>query len=157
VDTVSIPVFGNGDIIDIASAKAMLEDTGCAGVMVGRGAMRDPWLPLQIARWLDGKQSLQVSAAERERVLLAYFDTISVAFDHHRGALGRMKMISKQFTRPLPHGATLRKHIFHSTSRAEAEDWVHRYFALLTNYESGSIDCFLGTEFDSANLQVPVA
>ena len=153
VDAVSIPIFGNGDIIDLDSAKAMLEETGCAGVMVGRGAMRDPWLPLQITRWLAGKPPLRVGARERERVLLTYFDTISIAFNHSKGALGRMKMISKQFTRPLPHGVGLRDRIFRSTSRAEAEDWVHRYFDLLERHESGTSDCFLGTEFETREAQ----
>lgn len=154
VDAVSIPVFGNGDIIDLDSAKAMLEDTGCAGVMVGRGAMRDPWLPLQISRWLGGRPPLRVGARERERVLLTYFDTISIAFNHSKkGALGRMKMISKQFTRPLPHGAGLRNRIFHSTSRTEAEGWVHRYFDLLEQQERSTEDCFLGTEFEGGEAQ----
>ena len=54
VDAVSIPVIANGDITSSAKAKAVLEHTGAAGVMIGRGAQGQPWLPGVIARELAG-------------------------------------------------------------------------------------------------------
>lgn len=53
VRAVSIPVIVNGDIIDGASARVALHQSGAAGVMVGRAAMGRPWLPWQIAAFLD--------------------------------------------------------------------------------------------------------
>lgn len=49
-----IPVFANGDIVSVAGALAVLNDTGVDGVMIGRGALGQPWLPGQIAAAIHG-------------------------------------------------------------------------------------------------------
>jgi nifR3 family TIM-barrel protein len=46
-----IPVIGNGDVRTIADAERMLQATGCAGVSIGRGALLNPWIFAQLARW----------------------------------------------------------------------------------------------------------
>ena len=51
-DSVSIPVIGNGDIVDVKSARNMFEVTGCDGIMISRGAMGNPWIFKSI---LEGK------------------------------------------------------------------------------------------------------
>lgn len=52
-NAVSIPVIGNGDIVDIFSAAKMYEDTGCDLIMVGRGALGCPWIFQQISAYLN--------------------------------------------------------------------------------------------------------
>lgn len=52
---VSVPVIGNGDITDVESALRMREETGCDGIMIGRGAVGNPFLFREIAAALDGK------------------------------------------------------------------------------------------------------
>ncbi len=51
----TMPVFGNGDVGDIATAKRMLEETGCAGLVVGRGALTNPWVFQHIRAGLLGR------------------------------------------------------------------------------------------------------
>ena len=55
-DAVSIPVIGNGDITDVDSALSMFRETGCDGIMIGRGMLGNPWLFQQIAAALSGKE-----------------------------------------------------------------------------------------------------
>lgn len=68
---VSVPVLGNGDIYTAADALSMMEETGCDGVMVARGAMGNPWLFAEIAAALDGKEYTPPPAAARFEVALA--------------------------------------------------------------------------------------
>ena len=57
VDHVSIPVLGNGDIWEAQDAVAMMEQTGCAGVVVGRGCLGRPWLFRDLADAFSGRAS----------------------------------------------------------------------------------------------------
>lgn len=128
VDRVDIPVIGNGDIIDVASAARMFAETGCAGVMVGRGAMRDPWTLLHISQWLRGEAPVAPTNAQREAAILHYYRSVLESFSSDKGAVGRMKMLANQFTRDLAGGAALRAEIFTSKTGAEAIATVRRYF-----------------------------
>ena len=67
---VSIPVLGNGDIYTATDAISMMEETGCDGVMVARGAMGNPWVFSEICAALDGRDFTMPSTAERFEVAL---------------------------------------------------------------------------------------
>jgi tRNA-dihydrouridine synthase B len=128
VDRVKIPVLANGDIIDEASALQTLRETGAAGLMIGRGAIRDPWVFRRIERALSGAPPLVIDDDERERVLLAYYATLRLTFDSDRGTLGRMKKIAKYFCEGIEGGEPLRYAILHSESPDEAVDRVRTFF-----------------------------
>lgn len=70
-----IPVIGNGDVTSPEAALRMLRETGCAGVMVARGAIRDPWLIRDVWQALRGLPPLpEPTRAERARLLLELFE-----------------------------------------------------------------------------------
>ncbi len=74
---VSIPVIGNGDVIDGISAARLMEETGCDMVMVGRGALGRPWVFAQINAYLDHEVILpDPPVIERMRVMLKHIETL---------------------------------------------------------------------------------
>ncbi|MBD5537154.1 MAG: tRNA dihydrouridine synthase DusB [Lachnospiraceae bacterium] len=69
-EAVRIPVIGNGDVVDAASAKALLEATGCDGIMVGRGAQGNPWIFREITTFLEtGKLPPKPTPSEVRQVV----------------------------------------------------------------------------------------
>lgn len=74
---VSIPVIGNGDVIDGISAARLMEETGCDMVMVGRGALGRPWVFSQINAYLDHEVILpDPPVVERMRVMLKHIEAL---------------------------------------------------------------------------------
>ena len=131
VDRLTIPVVANGDIVDASSALDTLAQTGAAGLMIGRGAIRNPWVFQEIAAAMQGKPIPSVDLDARRVVLLGYLGDIRDRFHTERGTLGRFKKISGYFTRGIPYGSELRQGIFHSQEIAEAIDVVETFFDTL--------------------------
>ncbi|MEE1504448.1 MAG: tRNA dihydrouridine synthase DusB [Acutalibacteraceae bacterium] len=74
---VSIPVIGNGDVVDGISAARLMEETGCDMVMVGRGALGRPWVFSQINAYLDHEVILpDPPVVERMRVMLKHIEAL---------------------------------------------------------------------------------
>ena len=74
---VSIPVIGNGDVVDGISAARMLEETNCDLVMIGRGALGRPWAFSQINAYLEHERFIpEPPVAEKMRVMLKHIKTL---------------------------------------------------------------------------------
>ena len=87
-EAVSIPVIGNGDITDEDKALAMLEQTGCDGIMVGRASRGDPWIFARIQSKLSGKQvPPQPTAEERIRMAIRHAHMICEDKGEYTGIL----------------------------------------------------------------------
>jgi nifR3 family TIM-barrel protein len=63
-----IPVFGNGDVMSLADAARMIEDTGCHGLAIGRGALANPWFFWQLQNWIESGNP-GPRASYRDRIL----------------------------------------------------------------------------------------
>lgn len=144
VARLSIPVIANGDIVDADVARSTLAETGAAGLMVGRGAIRNPWVFREIAHALYGAPAVQVDAAERERVFVGYFEEIRARFGSDRASLGRWKKITRYFTEGVPGGDVLRRGLLHAQTVEDALAGAADYFGRLRRYEAGEVEVFAG-------------
>ena len=59
-ESVSIPVIGNGDVVDIYSAKKMLDETGCDAIMIGRAALGNPWIFKQVNEYIENNKVIDL-------------------------------------------------------------------------------------------------
>ena len=81
-----IPVIGNGDIVTPPAAKKMLDETGCAGVSIGRGAFYDPWIFKRTSQLLQtGELPPEATFAERVRVMCRHLDLMAEVFGEELG------------------------------------------------------------------------
>jgi len=82
----NIPVIGNGDVVTPQAAKKMFDETGCAGVSIGRGAFYDPWIFQRTQRLLQtGKLPPEEIFSERVRVMSRHLDLMVEVFGEEHG------------------------------------------------------------------------
>ncbi len=135
-DAVKIPVIGNGDIRSPEDACAMVTQTGCDAVMIGRSAPSNPWIFRQIEQYCaaDGQPGMAVPAcsydqpseADRYQMIRTYFQMLIE--EELPDAVGKMKQFASWFTHGVPGGAGLRKAIYESKSAPEVLTRVEEFF-----------------------------
>ncbi|WP_195282155.1 tRNA dihydrouridine synthase DusB [Harryflintia acetispora] len=109
VKSLSIPVIGNGDVCDPISAKRMLDETGCALVMVGRGALGAPWVFGQIERYLCDGVLLPAPPMERRMEILLRQIKMAVAHKGEYIALREARSHAAWYFKGLRGAAALRR------------------------------------------------
>jgi nifR3 family TIM-barrel protein len=142
---VKIPVIGNGDIHSPEAAVAMVAQTGCDAVMIGRAAPSNPWIFRQIAQYSATGTYERPTVEDRYRMIRAYFqmllDEAEATKDLPKAAQlgetsGKMKQFATWFTHGVKGGARLRAAIYQSRTGAEVLAQVDAFFtAQLTAQE----------------------
>jgi len=138
-DAVKIPVIGNGDIRSPEDAAAMVAETGCDAVMIGRTAASNPWVFRQIEQYTATGRYDTPSEADRYEMIRTYFTMLHE--EKMVGAPGKMKQFASWFTHGVAHGAQLRKSIYESHNEVEILSAVDQFFdALLTHTATPPLD-----------------
>jgi len=107
---VKVPVIGNGDVYEPAMASKMRERTGCDGVMIGRGAVGNPWIFKQILEMERGRPIHAPSLEERRTVIMEHFHLLCTFMEEGKAAL-LMRGLLLRYTRGLPQSNTFREGI----------------------------------------------
>jgi nifR3 family TIM-barrel protein len=135
--SVEIPVVGNGDIRTPEDAAAMVAETGCDAVMIGRAAPANPWIFRQIAQYTATGSYDKPTVEDRYNMIRAYFqmllDEAEATKDLPRAARlgetsGKMKQFATWFTHGVAGGAKLRAVIYHARTGVEVLSQVDAFF-----------------------------
>ncbi len=109
--TVSIPVIGNGDVTDAGSGMRMMEETGCDLVMVGRGAIGNPWIFRDLRRALGGLEpALPPTGTEKTAMMIRHLEMLTALKGEQTGVREFRKFVV-YYTKGLRGSARVRREI----------------------------------------------
>lgn len=125
---VNIPVIGNGDILSCFDAKKMLEETGCDAVMIGRGALGNPWLIKECVEYLEkGILPKEVSNFEKIAMMRHHFDLLKQD-KNEKVALLEIRSNILYYLKNMPKSKEIKTKICSSKTEEELK-------SILKNYE----------------------
>ena len=143
---VKVPVFGNGDIFTVADGLRMLEQTGCDGLMIGRGADGNPWLFTALAAALRGEQLPQPPSLKERLAQAAEHLEMLISYKNEVVAVKEMRRHISAYLKGMPHAAEFRGR-FHKVDTqeqfsellAEYSECAHHYYETEKHFASGIV------------------
>jgi tRNA-dihydrouridine synthase B len=128
-NAVTIPVIGNGDVRTPEDAAALVAETNCDAVMIGRAAPANPWIFRQIAQYTATGGYDEPTELDRYRMIRTYFEMLLAETDvNGKEVQGKMKQFASWFTHGVANGAHLRKSIYQSKSGEAILTAVEQFF-----------------------------
>lgn len=121
---VKIPVIGNGDIYSADDAKKMLEITGCDGLMIGRGALGNPWIFSEIAAFMNIESFSAPSLGERLNTCLDHIMLIRDNKGEHTAA-AEIKKHAALYIKGVRSAASVRDRIMKTSTTSEIEKIIN--------------------------------
>ncbi|HEX6463932.1 MAG TPA: tRNA dihydrouridine synthase DusB [Vicinamibacterales bacterium] len=160
--SVSIPVFGSGDCVEAAQLVERVRERGVAGVLVGRGALRNPWIFEQAAALARREAPRALTLADRAQFLLDYIDLLlhertgesegfrhvaptidgvsdsmtggeAAARGHDRWVINKLRALNSWYTKGLENGSHLRVAINSAESIQHLRDVIAIFFSSLAS------------------------
>ena len=132
-ESVSIPVIGNGDIRDVNSARRMMEYTRCDAVMIGRGALGNPWLIRDIVNYFDSGSIMDnPSYEERVSMCLKHLDYL-LKFKCEKVAVLEMRSHISWYLKGMPGIMEVKADIFKTKNAEEIKNILFNYLKNIKN------------------------
>jgi nifR3 family TIM-barrel protein len=122
------PVLANGDVTRAQDALDMLRDTGAAGVMIGRGAMGNPWIFAQILELARGRRPRGPSPAERFEIVERHIALMEGCFEDDRAFAHNLKKYVAAYSKGLQGSAAFRQAALESDDRGALLALTRRFF-----------------------------
>ncbi|MBU1142041.1 MAG: tRNA dihydrouridine synthase DusB [Firmicutes bacterium] len=127
-EAVSIPVIGNGDVVDGPSAKRMLEYTKCDAVMIGRAALGNPWIFREIDAYLkDGTILDRPTHQEIKKMMIEHLNALAELKGEYTAIL-EMRSHGPWYLKGIEHASQLRKQLSQTKSKAEFISHIEAFF-----------------------------
>ena len=127
-EAVSIPVIGNGDVDSPRAAKALLEQTGCDGVMIGRAAQGNPWIFREVVSYLNtGEIPAPPTNAEKRELILRHA-ALQLQYKGEYTGVREMRKHLSWYTVGMPNSARFRQAINSMESMDELVESVETIF-----------------------------
>ena len=129
-EAVSIPVIGNGDIFTPEDGKRMLEETGCDGLMVARGAKGNPWIFKRLTHYLDTGELLPPPTKEEKKEMILRHARMQVELKGEYQGICEMRKHVAWYTAGCPGSSALRNDVNLVETLAELEELIEERMAL---------------------------
>lgn len=123
---VSIPVIGNGDVFDGAGALRLREVSGCDGVLLGRGALGNPWIYREIEAAFEGKGPVPPPTTREKKEVV--FRHIELQCQYEKFPIGPLRRVISWYFKETPGVAQFRNAINRSETREEMREIIDRTF-----------------------------
>ena len=130
-EAVSIPVIGNGDIVDIESAKRMFEYTGCDAIMVGRGALGNPWLIKELVYYFEKDVVLKKPTYEEKIEMCLKHLNYLLKIKNEKIAVLEMRSHISWYLKGMPNNILVKEQIFKATTVDEIKKILNFYLKKL--------------------------
>lgn len=133
---VSIPVIGNGDVFSPEDAERMLAHTGVDGVMIGRGALGNPWMLYQTVHYLTtGEKLPEPEPKEKMRIAMLHMDRL-INLKGEGQAVREMRKHLAWYLKGLPDAARVKNEIMEMTLRADVARRLDEYVESLADLDA---------------------
>lgn len=133
-EILTIPVIGNGDIKTVEQAIEMLEYTKCDGIMIGRGAVGNPFLIKQISDYLDGKGIVEPSYDTRINMALEHAKRLC-DLKGERIAMKQMRSLASWYIQGMPHSAKVKNSCSSLSTYQDMEELFLGYLGEIHKHE----------------------
>ena len=131
-DTLSIPVIGNGDIRSCYDADAMISETNCDAVMIGRGVLGNPWLIKQCIEYLDdGVEPQKVTLEEKLEMIKIHAELLS-QIRSEKPAIHKMRTHTAYYLKGQWRSAEIKPKIFKMNTKEELFELLDEYIELVS-------------------------
>ena len=123
---VKVPVFGNGDIFTVADGLRMLEQTGCDGFMIARGAQGNPWIFSQILHYFETGEHQEKPSFEEVRRMILRHARMMIEFKGEYTGIHEMRKHTAWYTAGYPHSSRLRAAVNTVESLEQLEELLYK-------------------------------